>query len=109
MSMSIGSKAGMTFLGGNISINSSSTWHHYNRYPWQSLFDNRTFTIRVVQHEWTHNFGVVDMSPGSCAVHCIMDGGHWLTVPQSLNNVWCYGCRGIIFSNINNNSLPWLQ
>ena len=53
-------------------------------------------SAHIVQHEWSHNFGVPDQA--SCQVACIMNN-HWGDVAQNVENVWCYRCRGIIFEN----------
>jgi len=84
---------GMAMPRGNTSINSSSAFEFYNR---PENFSNPRVATRIVQHEWSHNYGAGDPN---CLVHCIMDGGSWFTVPQDIDNLWCYRCREDIIIN----------
>ena len=87
---------------GDRSINSSSS-----RWGAATGLGNTNLTIRILQHEWSHNYGARDRGGrygNPCAVHCIMDGdgGAWLSVPQSIDSLWCERCRRDIIPNRTN-------
>jgi hypothetical protein len=52
--------------------------------------------VRVTQHEFTHNYGVVK----HCPYQCIM-AGSFMDDYRDLPNIWCNSCRNIIHVNRN--------
>ena len=80
----IDNASGQGSLRGNRSINSG----------------NRGFTsIRILQHEWSHNYGAEDSHQDDpCQTACIM-AVDWFNVRQEVYNVWCERCRLVILAN----------
>ena len=54
-------------------------------------FFNFAGSVRVIQHELSHNFGCVD---GECTTgsSCIMNGGFDNNSSYNLSNIWCSNC-----------------
>jgi hypothetical protein len=56
-------------------------------------------TIRVMQHELSHNYGVYDFQCNP-AQQCIMTGEHFLGAYWDVTDIlWCSNCRGVLDSN----------
>jgi len=73
--------------------------------------DPSWISVRVLQHEWSHNYGARDFGtlphhrPDRCKSTCIMDNGYF-DVRQDVWNVWCVRCGTIINANRRNHSKP---
>jgi hypothetical protein len=86
--------AGFGQRPGNVSTASSSGGGGIN----STRANNVSLATRIVQHEWSHNYGALDWE--SCQTACIMTGTVVFTdILQSLNNVWCTRCREVILGN----------
>jgi len=115
------------FISGNMCTNNPMNFadHRNNIYGIAARLENRSVTsvrtnldtvnenywwsVRLAQHEWSHNYGAED--PGlfgsRCTDTCIMrpepgrNHNGWFDWPEEVDNVWCPRCIGTILDNIN--------